>query len=198
LSHMIPRSVPVIAKRYGVVSFRGSVTQLTRTPRRRAGCRRGGTWRRRGGAGGATRRVGNPGYGRRHHTRLLPHRGLRHEALRIDRDSRPRLGNGALSLAFLGRCPIGGPLTPGTSGVAAAFGAVGGWASAAAPVHGSAAAGGATTIAATRPMVATEATGIDAIRANGDMSHLSRSRTPQLTSRTSRCDDSDRWGGCDH
>ena len=102
-----------------------------------------------------------------------------------ERDSRPRLGSGALSLALEGRWPIGGPLTPGISGVAAEFGAVGGWASAAAPVHGSAAAGGATTIPKTSPTAAADATGIDAVRANGDMSHLSGSRASQLTSRTS-------------
>jgi hypothetical protein len=46
--------------------------------------------------------------------------------LRIVRDSRPRFGSGALSFALRGRCPIGGPLTPGCSGVAAVFGAAGG------------------------------------------------------------------------
>jgi hypothetical protein len=96
--------------------------------------------------------------------------------LRIDRDSRPRFGSGALSLALRGRWPMGGPLTPGSSGVAAVLGAVGGWASAAAPVHGSAPAGGATTTPKTSPTTAADATGIDAIRANGDMSHLSGSR----------------------
>ena len=105
--------------------------------------------------------------------------------LRSDRDNLPRLGSGALSLALEGRWPIGGPLTPGTSGVAAEFGAVGGWASAAAPVHGSAAAGGATTIPKTSPTAAADATGIEAIRAHGDMSHLSGGSTPQLTSRAS-------------
>ncbi len=104
--------------------------------------------------------------------------------LRIDRDSLPRFGRGALSFALLGLCPIGGPLTPGISGVAEALGAVGGWASAAAPVQGSAPAGGATP-PTTSPIASADATGIDAIRANGDMSHLSRSGTPDRRSAVS-------------
>ena len=104
-------------------------------------------------------------------------------ALRIDRDSRPRLGSGALSFAMRGLCPIGGPLRPGNAGVAAAFGAAGGWAAAAAPVQGSAAAGCATPIATTSPMAAAEATDIDPIRGHGDMSHLPQGQDAAMTFR---------------
>lgn len=51
------------------------------------------------------------------------------------------------------------------------FGAAGGWIAAAAPVHGSANAGGATPIA-THTTVA-DASDSEAIRRRGDMSHLS-------------------------
>jgi hypothetical protein len=62
----------------------------------------------------------------------------------------------------------------GKSGVAPVFGAAGGWAAAAAPVHGSAVAGGATPIGMPSPMARADAIDIDAIRGRGDMSHLSR------------------------
>jgi hypothetical protein len=63
------------------------------------------------------------------------------------------------------------PDDAGMGGVGA--GSAGGWAAAAAPVHGSAVAGGATPIATLRPIAAADATDIDAIRGRGDMSHLS-------------------------
>jgi hypothetical protein len=72
-------------------------------------------------------------------------------------------------------CPSGrlnGAIADGL-GIRKAWLAVG-WASAAAPVHGSAAAGGATTPATINPTAAAEATDTDAIRRRGDMSHLSQ------------------------
>src|SRR6267378_2742121 len=68
---------------------------------------------------------------------------------------------GAGAFAPGGLCPIGRPPVEGKDGVAAA--PAGGWAAAAAPVQGSAAAGGATPIATLSPIAAASATGIDAI-----------------------------------
>ncbi|ORA48164.1 hypothetical protein BST21_11190 [Mycolicibacterium celeriflavum] len=53
------------------------------------------------------------------------------------------------------------------------FGAAGGCAAAAAPVQGSAVAGGATPSTKLNPITAADATDIGAIRGRGDMSHLS-------------------------
>ena len=63
----------------------------------------------------------------------------------------------------------------GRSGVSA--GVAGGWAAAAAPVQGSADAGGATPIATHSPIAAADAIDIEAIRRRGDMSHLSGGTT---------------------
>ena len=72
-----------------------------------------------------------------------------------------------------GLCPVGRPPDDeGKDGVGG--GAAGGWAAAAAPVQGSANAGGATPIATLSPIAAADSTDIDAIRGRGGMSHLSR------------------------
>jgi len=81
-----------------------------------------------------------------------------------------------LSFASDGRCPIGRRSDDeGKSGVSA--GAAGGWAAAAAPVQGSAVAGGATPIDTQSPIAAADATDTEAIRRRGDMSHLSEGTT---------------------
>jgi hypothetical protein len=98
--------------------------------------------------------------------------------------SRPNLGSGACSFVPVGLCPTGRPLDEeGKDGVSAPpFSAAGGWTAAAAPVQGSAVAGGATPIATQSPTAAADATDIDAIRGRGDMSHLSGGTTSHLTS----------------
>jgi hypothetical protein len=53
---------------------------------------------------------------------------------------------------------------------------------AAAPVQGSAAAGGATPVATQSPIAAADATDIEAIRRRGGMSHLSEGHDVALTS----------------
>jgi len=103
--------------------------------------------------------------------RGLVERGV--SALRIAGRS-PGLGLGACSFAPGGRCPVGRPSdAPGNSGVAPALVAAGGVAAAAAPVQGSAmAGGGAMPAAMTSPSATADAIDTEPIRRRGDMSHL--------------------------
>jgi hypothetical protein len=71
----------------------------------------------------------------------------------------------------------------GKSGVSAPpSAAAGGWTAAAAPVQGSAVAGGATPIATQSPIAVADATDIEAIRRRGDMSYLSEGGTATVAS----------------
>ncbi len=170
---MIPRSVPEMAKR-PMVSFglSGPVTQPTSdVPAGAAGA---------GGGAAAASGTGCAAFGGNW---LAVPAGLgagttaaccctRAEcgtnALRTGPSSCPSFGSGARAFAPGGRCPVGRPPVEGKAGVAVAF--AGAWAAAAAPVQGSAVAGGATPIATLSPIAAASATGIDAIRARGDIS----------------------------
>ncbi len=85
--------------------------------------------------------------------------------------SGPNLGSGARSLAPRGRRPVGGRTTGaggGATGVAA-----GGSTFASGALQGSAAAGGAGTMATTSPIAAADTADTDKIRGTGDTSHLS-------------------------
>ena len=91
--------------------------------------------------------------------------------------SGPSLGSGARSLVPRGRRPVGsGPSRALPGEVTAALG--GGAAFAASPLHGTAVAAGERPTATVNPVAAADAMNKDTIRGIGDMSYLSRGRTP--------------------
>src|ERR1700694_2255418 len=166
---MIPRSVPEMAKR-GRVSFglSGPVTQPTSdVPGGAAGAGAGGGAAAASGTGCAAFGGGwlavPGGVGAGTTAACCCTRAeCGTNALRIAAGSRPSLGSGARAFALGGLCPIGRPPDEGKVGPA------GGWAAAAAPVQGSAVAGGATPIATLSPITAAHAAETDAIRGARD------------------------------
>jgi hypothetical protein len=201
LSHMIPRSVPVIAKRWMVwFGLSGPVTQPTidvpggddgtgAAAGAGAGWAAGGWWVVPLGCGDGTTAACCWTWAERC--------GGGVSALSRAGKS-PNLGSAASSFAPAGMCPIGRLNGASRDGLGISKACVGsGCAWAAAPSHGSAFACGATPSTAINPRAAIPAIDTEATRRRGDISHLSV-RDVGLTSAMGSCDDSDRWGGCGH
>src|SRR6478752_5385281 len=175
LSHMIPRSVPVMAN-FSMVLFglSGPVTQPTSD----VPGGEGGAGAAAGAGAGCAAAAGcwvaaSEGVGAGATAACCwtcAERGR--NALTTADVIGPSFGSGARSFAPDGLCPVGRRLDDeGRSGVSTWV--AGGCAAAAAPWQGSAVAGGATPIATHNPMAVADAIDIEAIRRRGDMTHLS-------------------------